>query len=378
MSQLGILPNQIVQSLKDRYIVADSGNVQVGREYIAIDPTGTFDSVEEIGDLLIIARSSDQQIYLRDVADIRRGYLEPRDRVLQFDGHTAIGLGISTVSGGNVVTMGEAVEARIRELRDRTPLGMEFGVVSMQSQAVTTAINGFVMSLAQAVAIVVAVLLVFMGLRSGLLIGFILVLTISATFIFMGPWNVALERISLGALIIALGMLVDNAIVVVDGMLVRIQKGVKPEDAAQEVVSQTAIPLLGATAVAIMAFGAIGLSDDATGEFCRSLFQVIFISLSLSWVTAVTVTPVLGVMILKAPKTADGEAPADPVRHCVLRRVSGASECLHSRALGDGDCRDPDIRRIGMGLRLRAAEFLPGFDAAPVHGRFLAAARHAY
>ena len=175
-------------------------------------------------------------------------------------------------------------------------------VISLQSEAVVTAIDGFQNSLMQAVAIVVAVLLVFMGLRSGLIIGFILALTIVGTFIFMGSWNVALERISLGALIIALGMLVDNAIVVIDGMLVRIQQGEKPEDAAQSVVAQTALPLLGATAVAIMAFGAIGLSDDSTGEFCKSLFQVVLISLSLSWVTAVTVTPLLGVMFLKPPE----------------------------------------------------------------------------
>ncbi len=306
VSQLGIHPRQIVESLQDKNLVVDSGRVQVGPEYIAIDPTGTFRSAAEIEDLLITGQESGQQIYLRDVATVRRGYVEPPDRVLRYDGNVAIGLGISTVTGGNVVTMGEAVDQRVRELLPRIPLGMQFGIVSLQSEAVVQAISGFLNSLLQAVVIVIVVLLVFMGLRSGLLIGFILVLTISGTFIFMGPWNVALERISLGALIIALGMLVDNAIVVVDGMLVRIQRGMDPQQAAEEVVGQTAWPLLGATAVAIMAFGAIGLSDDSTGEFCRSLFQVVFISLSLSWVTAVTVTPLLGVMFLKPPKAAAG------------------------------------------------------------------------
>ncbi len=228
MSQLGILPHQITQSLQDRNIAADSGRVKVGPEYIAIDPTGTFASVEAIEDLLITGHSSDQQIYLRDIAKVRRGYVEPPDRVLRYDGRAAIGFGISTVSGGNVVRMGEAVGQRIKELLPRTPLGIEFGVVSVQSTAVTLAINGFLTSLMQAVVIVVVVLLVFMGLRSGLLIGFILALTISGSFIFMGPWDIALERISLGALIIALGMLVDNAIVVVDGMLVRSRCSVRP------------------------------------------------------------------------------------------------------------------------------------------------------
>jgi multidrug efflux pump subunit AcrB len=122
--------------------------------------------------------------------------------------------------------------------------------------------------------------------------------TICGTFVFMGPWNVALERISLGALIIALGMLVDNAIVIVDGMLVRLGKGEDAESAAKAVVASNAMPLLGATVVAVLAFAAIGTSQDSTGEFCRSLFQVVFLSLMLSWVTAVTVTPQLGILFL--------------------------------------------------------------------------------
>jgi multidrug efflux pump subunit AcrB len=162
----------------------------------------------------------------------------------------------------------------------------------------------------QAVAIVIGVLLLFMGLRSGLLIGLILLVTIVGSFIFLKPMEVALERISLGALIIALGMLVDNAIVVVDGILIRMQKGEQPEAAASAVVKQSAWPLLGATLIAILAFAAIGTSDDSTGEFCRSLFQVVMVSLLLSWVTAVTITPLLCVMFLKPPQ--QGEGQSDP------------------------------------------------------------------
>jgi multidrug efflux pump subunit AcrB len=305
-AQLGVTMGSLQRSILDKNLVVDAGSVQVGDRFLAIDPTGTFTTAEAIGEMLIRGES-DAQFYLRDIATIRRGYVEPPVRVLRYDGQAAIGIGISTASGGNVVTMGEALEARTIEILNQLPLGIEFGIVSLQSDAVTTAISGFINSLLQAVAIVVAVLLLFMGLRSGVIIGFILALTISGTFIFMAPWGVALERISLGALIIALGMLVDNAIVVVDGILVRMQGGQKAEDAAIEVVEQTAIPLLGATAVAIMAFGAIGLSDDSTGEFCRSLFQVVLISLSLSWVTAVTVTPVICVMFLKPPKAEGGE-----------------------------------------------------------------------
>jgi multidrug efflux pump subunit AcrB len=300
MAELGIPSEAIIRELKNKNIAADAGRVKVGPEFISIVPTGELDSVEDFKSLLISPGKSNQ-IFLRDVAKVWRGYVEPPQNLMRYDGRAAIGLGISTVSGGNVVTMGEALGKRMDELLPQIPLGIDLGIVSFQSQAVTESISGFVVSLIEAVVIVIAVLLVFMGLRSGLLIGFVLVLTISGTFIFMGPWGVALERISLGALIIALGMLVDNAIVVVDGMLIRIQQGEDPEAAAAAVVNQTSMPLLGATIVAILAFAAIGTSDDSTGEFCRSLFQVVFISLGLSWITAVTVTPLLGVMFLKPP-----------------------------------------------------------------------------
>ena len=156
-------------------------------------------------------------------------------------------------------------------------------MIAMQSDAVKKSIAGFTVNLLEAIAIVIVVLMVFMGLRSAMIIGFVLFLTICGTFIFMKPWGVALERISLGALVIALGMLVDNAIVVIDGMRVKIDEGIDAIKAADDVVGQQAIPLLGATFVAVMAFGAIGLSPDSTGEFCQSLFQVVFISLLLSW-----------------------------------------------------------------------------------------------
>jgi multidrug efflux pump subunit AcrB len=309
MSQLGISESVIINELQQKNAVAKAGRVKVGREFITINPTGEIKTVEQFESILI-SGGGEQQIYLRDVANVRRGYIEPQSNLIRYDGAPAIGLGISTVSGGNVVNMGKALQQRAFELQEQIPVGIEVGMVSVQSIAVETAISGFVISLLEAVAIVIVVLLFFMGLRSGILIGFVLLLTIAGTFIFMGPMEVALERISLGALIIALGMLVDNAIVVVDGVLVRLQKGEDAKQAAIEVVKQTAIPLLGATIIAILAFAAIGTSQDNTGEFCRSLFQVVMVSLLLSWVTAVSVTPLLCVMFLKPP--AAGEAQVDP------------------------------------------------------------------
>jgi multidrug efflux pump subunit AcrB len=304
MSQLGISEAVIINELQNKNAVANAGRVKVGPEFITITPTGGITAVEQFESILITGGTN--QIYLRDVANVRRGYVEPQRSLIRYDGYESIGLGISTVSGGNVVKMGIALELRLEELRERIPVGIQAGMVSVQSDAVSIAINGFIFSLLEAVGIVIVVLLFFMGLRSGILIGFVLLLTIAGTFVFMAPMEVALERISLGALIIALGMLVDNAIVVVDGVLVRLQKGQEVKQAAIDVVKQTAIPLLGATVIAILAFAAIGTSDDKTGEFCRSLYQVVMISLLLSWVTAVSITPLLCVMFLKKPE-ADAE-----------------------------------------------------------------------
>jgi multidrug efflux pump subunit AcrB len=331
ISQLGIDPQFIVDELMQKNLVTNSGRVRVGREFITIEPSGGLDAVDEFEELMIRG-SGGQQITLRDVADVRRDYVEPQNTLLRYDGKLSIGLGISTVSGGNVVTMGNALNDRLIELDGQRPVGINFGVISLQSEAVEQAISGFVVSLLQAVAIVIIVLLIFMGLRSGLLIGAILFITILGSFIFLNPMGVALERISLGALIIALGMLVDNAIVVVDGILIRMQKGDPAEKAASIVVKQSAWPLLGATIIAILAFAAIGTSDDSTGEFCKSLFQVVMVSLLLSWVTAVTVTPLLCVMFLKAP-LADG-AQADPYGGgFYLKYRTFLSRCIRRRYL---------------------------------------------
>jgi multidrug efflux pump subunit AcrB len=329
MSQLGIPAKAIAQELAQQNVVSDAGSVTIGTDFVTIDPTRMVDSEGDIGKILISGSSSDAQIYIRDVATVKRGYKEPPNKILRFDGNAAIGIGISTAEGGNVVTMGENLKAKMRELAGEIPLGMEFGVIAVQSDAVQTAIQGFVSSLLQAIAIVITVLLFFMGLRSGLLIGFVLFLTICGSFIFMSMQGVTLERISLGALIIALGMLVDNAIVIVDGMLIRFQQGVERRKAALEVVAQTAWPLLGATVIAVLAFAAIGTSQDSTGEYTRSLYTVVMISLLLSWVTAVTVTPLLGVMFLKVPASDPGSDPYDSPFYRRFGRF--LSDCIRMR-----------------------------------------------
>jgi multidrug efflux pump subunit AcrB len=308
MSQFGISPEQIYASLQARNLPASSGNLTLGQEFIPVNPTGEFQSEEEFGNLLVGTAGDGTLVYLRDVAEIRREYQEPAETLLRFDGVPAVGLAVATSEGGNVVRMGQALGERYQQLQSQAPLGMDGHIVSLQSDAVVVSIRGFLVSLAQAVAIVVVVLLFFMGLRSGLIIGSVLLVTILGTFIFMNAWDVTLQRISLGALVIALGMLVDNAIVVTDGIRVKLNQGIDAVKAAKDVVAQTSVPLLGATIVAITAFASIGTSDDSTGEYTATLFYVILISLLLSWVTAVSSTPLLCKTFLKPAKaSADGE-----------------------------------------------------------------------
>ncbi|MEE8594749.1 MAG: efflux RND transporter permease subunit, partial [Gemmatimonadota bacterium] len=309
MAALGISQQDIFDALQAKNLPADAGRIELGYDFIAIVPTGEFQSEKEFGELLITTRGGEGQlVYLKDVARVRRGYEDPPTQLVRYDGKPAIALGISTVSGGNVVTMGEGLARKFSQLQTQTPLGMELDAISMQSEAVSASIKGFMVNLLEAVAIVFVVLMIFMGIRSGAIIGGILFLTIFGTFIFMQMQGVILERISLGALIIALGMLVDNAIVIIDGMQVRIERGMDRIKAATEVVSQNMIPLLGATVIAVLAFASIGTSDDSTGEYCRSLYTVILISLMLSWVTAVTTTPLLGKIFLKVKPKKEGQS----------------------------------------------------------------------
>jgi multidrug efflux pump subunit AcrB len=302
LSRLGISPETIYAIVSAQNEIKESGRTKVGPDYVRIYPTGKFTNVAQIGNLVLRGKESGKLIRLSDVATITRGYEEPPTSLTRLDGERALGMGISTVSGGNVVTMGEAVKKRLTELESQIPIGMKLGVVSYQSDTVEESVNNFIVNLIEAVVIVIVILVIFMGPVTGLLIGFILLLTIFATFIGMKIFAIDLQSISLGALIIALGMLVDNAIVVAEGVLVGIQTGQDKIKAAEETIAKNSAALLGATIVATLAFAAIGMSPDSTGEYCRTLFYVVGLSLMLSWLLAVTITPVLAVMLLKAPK----------------------------------------------------------------------------
>jgi multidrug efflux pump subunit AcrB len=315
LAQLGLNEEEIYGQLQARNVVADGGRVQVGDEHLPLDPKGGFNSADEMLELVIGSDRSGRQLILRDVATIERADRDPPRRILKYDGQQAIGLGISTVQGGNVVTMGQAVRAKLNELKRNQPIGIEIEEINFQPEAVTAATSDFIFNLIKAVSIVVIVLMFAMGLKTGLIIGMVLFLTIMATFLVMFlDGDILMERISLGALIIALCMLTDNAIIIIEGIKVGIEAGREKMEVVREAVFYNQWPLFGATAIAVIAFAAIGLSNDSTGEYCNSLFWVIFISLTLSWISAITITPLLSSMFFspKAPVAAGEADKSDP------------------------------------------------------------------
>jgi len=303
LAALGIAPSRIYQLLQTQNQVSNSGSIKIGSEYIRLHPSGEFEDVSELKNLIISNPGASKLIYLGDVATVRRDYAEVPKNITGYNQQQALLLGVSFASGVNVVKVGEALEQYINKLEYMRPIGMEVNTVYNQPLEVAKSMSDFMLSLGEAVAIVILVLLIFMGLRSGLLIGLILLLTVLGTFIFMKLTGIDLQRISLGALIIALGMLVDNAIVVTEGILIGLKQGKSKLQASVEIVKQTQLPLLGATVIAVAAFAPIGLSSHATGEFAGSMFWVLLISLLLSWLTAITLTPFFADLMFKEQET---------------------------------------------------------------------------
>ncbi len=309
MAELGISFSQITRVLESQNVVVNSGNVRVDDDYLRISPSGAFQSVQEIGELMISSQDR-TLIRLKDFATITRAYVEVPGKLYFVNGKPGLSMGISMAAGQNVVAVGERLTRRVLELREIVPVGMEIGVTYDQPTEVNTSVNGFIVSVGQAVAIVIAVLLLFMGLRTGIIIGAVLLITVAGTLFVMNIYGIELQRISLGALVIALGMLVDNAIVIAEGMLVRMSAGMSAAKAASEAVGKTIWALLGGTVIGILAFSAIGLSPDSTGEFASSLFYVILISLFLSWITAISTTPLLCNLLLKQGDGSDDAGDA--------------------------------------------------------------------
>ena len=281
---------------------------------------------------LIVLRTSPggTPVLLGDVATVSQGPIEEPREILRFDGERVFTLGVSVSAGENVVDVGDAVAARLDALLQTLPVGVEAAPIHEQHEVVRTAIRAFLVNLLLSVATVAGTLCVFMGWRAGTVVGSVLLLTILGTIALMSAFDIELQRISLGALMIAMGMLVDNAIVVAEGMVTGVEQGEAPEDAAAFAVERTAYPLLGATVIGLLAFAPIGLSAGDTGQFLNTLFWTVAIALLLSWILAVTVAPMLGVLLLparteRAPEGGGLQTPYRALLHLALRHRGRAA-----------------------------------------------------
>ncbi|MBD3584281.1 efflux RND transporter permease subunit [Salinimonas sp. HHU 13199] len=300
LASLGISLNQIAGVFQTESAIADSGSVRVEDRRIRLVIPPSDDSAETIRNLKFGIPGTTEQLHIGDIANVYRDETEQPRQLVRHNGETAFTLAIAGRSDKNIVDIGQRVDTHLDSLREKLPLGVEILPVYEQHIVVDQAIEDFLINLAASVTIVVAVLLMVMGWRVGVVVGGTLLLTVLGTVLFMWIFSIQMERISLGALIIAMGMLVDNAIVIGESMLLNRQQGKSSIDAAEEAAQQTQFPLLAATVIGILAFAGIGLSQDTTGDFMFSLFAVILISLLLSWILAVTVTPLLGHYLFKA------------------------------------------------------------------------------
>ncbi|MEM9348273.1 MAG: efflux RND transporter permease subunit [Planctomycetota bacterium] len=326
LAALGLTASSIQNTLDDQNEVVDPGSLDVQRRRLRIAPTGTFTSPSDIGELTIraaesdaagdpdaAATSPDELIRMRDIGTIREGYDDPPEKLMRFNGKPAIGLSITNAPGANVVKVGEAVDARLAELNAALPVGIEVSRVHWMSDVVDEAVVGFLESFALAVAIVIVVITIGMGLRMSIIIGTALIMTILGSFAVMSVMDISLQRMSLGALIIALGMMVDNAVVVADGMSARMKRGVPRREAAIAAGSEPSLPLLGATIIGAIAFYPIYASTEGAGEYCRTLFTVIATSLLVSWLVSVTLTPLQCIDLVKDPKSTTSDPYQTPL-----------------------------------------------------------------
>ncbi|MEH6445313.1 MAG: efflux RND transporter permease subunit [Oceanospirillaceae bacterium] len=288
---LGVSIQKLYDILVTQNEVVAAGSVNLGEQRLVIDPSGAIDSVESIRNLLVSNASDGKIIYLKDIAKVYRDYKTPATKIIRYDGKAAISFGISNIFDANVVVIGEAISKRLASSLSRRPIGMQVHEFYHQGKVVEASVDNFLLNVIAALVIVIVTLFIFMGLHSALVMAFILLITVGATLATMYIGGIPIHRISLGALIIALGMMVDNAVVVTEAMLVGVKNGHDKLVIAKKIVSQTKWPLLAGTAVGVIAFAPIGFAPGSTAEYTGDLFWVVMIALSFSWLFAMTITP---------------------------------------------------------------------------------------
>ncbi len=315
LAEFGLSPLQLQALLQARNIILPGGDFSTPYEKIVLEPTGSFESADELRRSVLNIPGRRDVVRLQDLVEITRGYIDPPQVRMRHNGERALGLGVSLREGGNILDLGSAVRRVVARAQTVYPVGVEFESVAFQADAVDKKVKDFARNLLQAVGLVALVMLVFLGLRTGLIVASLIPATIVTAFLVMAVFNVGLDQMSLAALIIALGMLVDNAIVMSESIAVQMQRGKAAKDAAIDSARELRVPLLTSSLTTAAAFLPIFLAESATGEYTAPLFKVVTITLLTSWVMALTLIPVLCVALLRVKPQAASEAFATPFYH---------------------------------------------------------------
>ena len=296
LAALGLDRETVLATLAGENAITPSGTIQTGAEQVLVRVTGQFTSPEALANTTL--RVGDVFFALSDVADVIPGYADPPSSLIRFNGKPAVGLIVGMRKGGNIVSFGEQLDGLMNKIEAGLPVGIELHKVADQPHVVDESVNHFIRALVEAVVIVLAVSFISLGWRAGLVVTMAIPLVLAITFVVMEQMGITLQRISLGALIIALGLLVDDAMIAIETMISRMELGESREKAASYAWTSIAFPMLSGTLVTVAGFIPIGLNSSAAGEYTRSLFYVIAISLILSWVVAVLFAPILGTTFL--------------------------------------------------------------------------------
>jgi multidrug efflux pump subunit AcrB len=338
LAGLSINPMMIVQAMNDQGSIVNPGSIISGSERIRLSVGQKFSTIKEIENVLVQVPGGGS-FRLGDIAEINRSFYEPKREGLTFNGERAISMAMSMESGVNVINVGSLFNEKLASLDEVLPAGIEIHNVYSQPERVDDSINGFIINLIESVLIVIVILLIAMGMRSGLLIASGLVFTILGTFIVMLIADIELQRISLGAIIVAMGMLVDNSIVVADGILIDLKRGVDRKKAFTASAKRSALPLLGATVIAILAFLPLAMSPGGVGEYMKSLFYVLAISLFLSWIFAMIQTPFMAANFykngIKKSKNAESKNPYNSKFYNLFKQLIQYA-LMHKRAFTIG------------------------------------------
>ena len=310
LANLGIDPNAIQQVMQTQNLLVNTGDINTGNYQLRLRAEGTYKDIQDIRDQLIVTKSGGE-VRLGDIATVERGYMDPPSNLMRVDGKRAIGIGVATGSKDDVVAVGNAVADHLAEMEQLFPVGMDLKTIYPENKIADEANNGFILNLIESLLIVIVIIFIVMGSRAGMLVGSSLLFSVGGTLLIMLIWGVGLNRTSLAAFIIAMGMLVDNAIVVTDNAQVGIKRGLSRYQALIDGATKPQWALLGATFIAVCSFLPMYLAPASVAEIVKPLFIVLAVSLGLSWVLALTQTTTFGNFILKEAKPGESKDPYD-------------------------------------------------------------------